>query len=171
MNCLSCRSDVPRNVSHGKISVAAKSSQRMFHGGHVTRGVTTTQAESVTPDVTKLVQGFGKLRSMKRTPYPVTYLREWREFRNLSLRKLAARMEWEPGVQLISHAQLQRIEVGEQPYSQPILEAAAVALNTTAAAIIDVNPQKEHEVIDLLKFLKGAKRVQAIEYLAFLAKR
>jgi len=100
-----------------------------------------------------------------------TYLRNWREKKHLSLRTLAARMEYEPGVQLISHAQLQRIETGEQAYTQPILEAAALALGITVSMILDVDPDKEGDVIDLLKHLKGSKREQAIEFLRFLARK
>jgi transcriptional regulator with XRE-family HTH domain len=103
--------------------------------------------------------------------YEKTYLRNWRKKKGLSLRKLAARMEYEPGVQLISHVQLGRIEKGEQPYSQPILEAAAQALGITVTMIVDVDPDKEGDVIDLLKYLKGSKRDQAIEYLRFLAQK
>jgi transcriptional regulator with XRE-family HTH domain len=106
---------------------------------------------------------------MGQPAYRKTYLRQWRIKKGLSLRRLASRMESEPGVQLISHAQLQRIEVGEQPYSQPILEAAAEALGITVGMILDVSPDKEGDVIDLLKYLKGTKRDQAIEYLRFLA--
>lgn len=100
-----------------------------------------------------------------------THLRSWRKKKGLSLRQLASRMEYEPGVQLISHAQLQRVETGEQPYSQQILEAAAVALGITASMILDVDPDKEGDVVDLLRYLKGAKREQAIEFLRFLASK
>ena len=108
---------------------------------------------------------------MGQPVYEKTYLLNWRKKKKLSLRQLAARMEYEPGVQLISHAQLQRIEKGEQPYSQPILEAAAQALGITVTMIVDVDPDKEGDVIDLLKYLKGPKREQAIEYLRFLAQK
>lgn len=106
---------------------------------------------------------------MGRTNYKQCYLLQWRKKKGLSLRQLALRMEEEPGVPLISHAQLQRIETGEQPWSQPILEAAAEAMGITVSMILDVNPDKEGDVIDLLKHLKGQKRTQALEYLRFLA--
>lgn len=80
-------------------------------------------------------------------------------------------MESSPGVQLISHAQLSRIETGEQPYSQPILEAAAQALGITVPMILEVHPDKEGDVVDLMRILNGPKRDQALEYLRFLASK
>jgi len=103
---------------------------------------------------------------MSRKPH---YIKEWRLKRGLSLRRLAARMETEPGVELISHASLARIEKGEQPYSQDILEALAVALDTSMAMLIEVDPTKDGEVIDLMRRLDESKRAQALDYLKFLA--
>lgn len=82
------------------------------------------------------------------------YLRQWREYRGLSLRVLAERMESEPGVPLTSHANLGRIETQKQPYSQEIMEAAAVALNCTVRDLLEVDPTKEGEVVDLMRLLK-----------------
>lgn len=82
------------------------------------------------------------------------YLRQWREHRGLSLRKLADRMELEPGVPMTSHANIQRIERFEQPYSQEILEAAALALDCSITDILTVDPSKDGEVVDLLALLR-----------------
>ncbi len=108
---------------------------------------------------------------MSQSMYRPSYLRQWRIKRGLSLRKLASRMETEPGVPMISHAQLGRIETGEQPWSQPILEAAAHALGITVPMILEVNPDKEGDVIDLLRHLQGPARDEAIRYLRYLAER
>lgn len=102
---------------------------------------------------------------MAKKTYKPTYIREWRESRGLSLRGLAARMESEPGVELISYAQLQRIEKGQQPYSQPILEAAATALNVTVAELLSNNPTKDGAVIDILRALSESEKEQAIKIL------
>lgn len=82
------------------------------------------------------------------------YIREWRAYRGLSLRRLAERMEIEPGVLLTSHANIQRIEKYEQPYAQDILEALAVALEVSATDLLSVDPTKEGEVVDLLRLIK-----------------
>lgn len=107
---------------------------------------------------------------MSERAFNPTYIKQWRLKRGLSLRKLADRMETEPGGELlISHASLSRIESGDQPYSQPILEALAAALDCTAADLISVNPEKEGDVIDLLRHLPPEKHQQAVEFLRFLA--
>ena len=98
------------------------------------------------------------------------YIREWRKKRDFSLRRLADRLEKEPGGdQLISYASLGRIETFKQPYSQEILEALAVALNVSKAALLEMDPTKDGEVVDLVRRLDERRRVQALEYLRFLA--
>lgn len=83
------------------------------------------------------------------------FIKEWREYRGLSLRSMANRMEAEPGVPLMSHANIQRIETYEQPYDQPFLEAASVALDCEITHLLTVDPKKEGEVIDLVRLLKA----------------
>lgn len=68
------------------------------------------------------------------------FLKQWREYRGLSLRKLAGMMEVEPGVPLTSHANIGRIENFQQPYSQEILEASAETLGCTVIDILTVDP-------------------------------
>lgn len=109
---------------------------------------------------------------MAKRPKKAHYIREWRLKRKLSLRLLAARMEKEPGgEEIISHASLGRIENNKQPYSPEVLEALAVALNTTKGALLEVHPDKEGDVVDLVRRLDAAKRDQAVEYLRFLANK
>jgi transcriptional regulator with XRE-family HTH domain len=68
----------------------------------------------------------------KRPPSP-TFIRQWREFRQLSLERLADRLG-------TTKASLSRIERGLQPYSQPILEALAEALLCEPADLLMRNP-------------------------------
>lgn len=113
----------------------------------------------------------GMFKPMRR-PLRKTYIREWREKRGLSLRRLADRLETEPGGEpLISHASLGRIETGEQPYSQPILEAVADALGVSVSALLEINPAVEGEVIDLMSKLDDRKRNEALNFLRYLASR
>ena len=56
-----------------------------------------------------------------------TYIRVWRKHRGLTLAQLADRLQTELEV-AISEGQISRIERGETPYSQDILEAFAAAL-------------------------------------------
>ncbi|EXL09725.1 helix-turn-helix domain-containing protein [Aquamicrobium defluvii] len=92
------------------------------------------------------------------------FLKQWREFRGLSLRRLAERMEVEPGVQLTSHANIGRIEKLQQQYTQEIMEAAAKALDCTVEQLLTVDPFKEGDVVDLVALLrqKDPETVRAI---------
>lgn len=104
--------------------------------------------------------------------YKKTYIKEWREKRGLSLRRLAERLENTPGGDLlISHTSIGRIEKGTQPYSQPTLEAIAEALGVTASMLLEVNPEKDGDVIDITLRLNKAPpelRQQAINILQAL---
>lgn len=104
--------------------------------------------------------------------YRRTYIREWRKKRNLSLRRLAERLEQTPGGDLmLSHVSIGRIERGVQPYSQANLEAIADALGVSAATLLEVNPEKDGDVIDITLRLNKAPlelRKQAINILEAL---
>lgn len=72
-------------------------------------------------------------RFRKPSPYRLTYLRQWREHRLLTLEQLAERIG-------MTHASLSRVERGLQPYSQPMLEALAEELGTDPASLIMRDP-------------------------------
>lgn len=105
---------------------------------------------------------------MSEKKYGKTYIKEWRKYRGLSLRRLADRMEMDGPNETISHASLGRIENGDQPYSQPILEALAQALNCSVTDLIGVDPTKEGEVVDLMRLINEKNRDQAIRVLRAL---
>ncbi len=85
------------------------------------------------------------------------FIRAWREYRGHSLRKFADMLESAPGVPLMSHANIGRIEKGEQPYTQDFLEAAARALDVDPADLLTKDPTKEGEVVDLLRIIAQRK--------------
>jgi transcriptional regulator with XRE-family HTH domain len=101
-----------------------------------------------------------KVRKAKGAKYRVTYIRDWREFRGLTLREVENRMEKAPGEPLITGVSIGRIERGLQPYTQPILEALAVALDCEVSDLLERNPKKEGEVIDLMRILRSLDRAQ-----------
>jgi transcriptional regulator with XRE-family HTH domain len=96
------------------------------------------------------------------------FIRQWREYRGYSLRKLAAMMEREPGEQLTSHANLGRIETFEQPYTQEILEALSVALKADVVSLLTVDPNKDGEVVDLVRLITAKNRPMAVRMLKVL---
>jgi transcriptional regulator with XRE-family HTH domain len=97
------------------------------------------------------------------------FIRQWRKKRGVSLRKLAARLEMEPGGEpLVSYSSLSRIESGEQPFSEPILNAIADALNVTRVMLLEMDPEKEGHVVDLLNKMDRPTRDQAIRMLELM---
>ena len=56
-------------------------------------------------------------------PHRLTFIRQWRVAKSMTLEALAERVGEKIGG--MTHASLSRIERGLQPYSQPILEAIA----------------------------------------------
>ena len=107
---------------------------------------------------------------MKKKPtYTKTYIKEWREFRGLSLRRLADRIEMTGPAESISYASIGRIENGVQPYSQPVIEALADALQCSVSDLLTVDPTKDGEVVDLLRLINERNRDQAIRVLRALA--
>lgn len=132
------------------------------------------QIFSVAPGVTTVTGRLSNIVGMSEQLYRKTYIKEWREKRGLSLRRLADRLEQSPGGDLmISHSSIGRIEKGQQPYSQPILEAIATALGVTASMLLEMNPEKDGDVIDITLRLNKAPlelRKQAIDILEALLK-
>jgi transcriptional regulator with XRE-family HTH domain len=97
------------------------------------------------------------------------FIKEWRKHRGLSLRKLAARMEVSPGgEELVSYASLNRIEKYKQPYSEPILNALADALDVEPWMLLKIDPSKEGKVIDVLVKLTPKQQEQAIKMLEII---
>ena len=80
-------------------------------------------------------------------------------------------MEREPGIPLMSHANIGRVENFQQPYSQELLEAAAVAFDCTVEQILTVDPTKEGEVIDILALLRDKDPATVRAILAGLPSR
>ena len=102
---------------------------------------------------------------MSKDSTPSHYIKQWRKHRGLSLRRLAERMEVQPGEELISAMSLSRIERGEQPYSEPVLEALALALDTPRWSLLSVNPETESDVVDLMGVIRkmdAAQRERAL---------
>lgn len=99
------------------------------------------------------------------------YIKEWIEHRGLSYRRLAQRMEREPGEELISFASVGRIANEKQPYTEETLEALAQALDAEPWQLINVNPLVEGDVIDLMGYYRSLtpdQKAQAMKVLKAL---
>lgn len=89
-----------------------------------------------------------------------TYIRAWRKERGYTLDQMVGRLA-ELGVETTG-ASISRIERGEQPYSQDILEALAEALGVALSDLIENNPElPDAEVIDFIRHLDAPQKEQA----------
>jgi transcriptional regulator with XRE-family HTH domain len=102
----------------------------------------------------------------QRKQYRRTFIRDWRKHRGLTLEQLAARIETiTEGALTITASALSLLERGQSAYTQGTLEALAHALQTTDAALLSVDPNKEGEVVDLMRRLDEREREQALRVL------
>ncbi len=92
----------------------------------------------------------------RRVQYRRTFIRQWREFRNLTLEQLADRIG-------TTHASLSRIERGLQPYSQPTLEALAEALMTDAASLLMRDPSDPDGIWSIWEQAKPGERRMIVD--------
>lgn len=89
-----------------------------------------------------------------------TYIRHWRKSLGFTLEQMVGRLA-EIGVDTTA-ASLSRIERGQQPYSQDILEAIAEALDRSVADLIENNPDiPEAQIFDLMSRLDDGEKRQA----------
>lgn len=93
------------------------------------------------------------------------YIKEWRKKRKLTQKELAARMEREPGVELMSYVTVSNIERGEQSPTLEQLYALADALDVTIAMLVTHHPDKDGEVVDLLGRLRPDNRETVLKML------
>lgn len=92
--------------------------------------------------------------------YRRTFLKEWREYRGLSQEQASERLE-------MDRSNLSRVERGQIPYSQGLLEAAAEAYSCEPWDLLNVNPLKAREVVDISDLLKKATPEERAEILGY----
>lgn len=80
-----------------------------------------------------------------------TFIKQWREYRNLTQDALAERLE-------TSKASISRIEAGDQAYTQDFLEACADALRTDPASLLMRDPSDDEAVWSLWDKAKPGQR-------------
>jgi transcriptional regulator with XRE-family HTH domain len=94
------------------------------------------------------------------------YLRQWRKSRHLTLEQLAFRID-------TTGATISRLERGKQPYSQPMLEALAEALQCQPGDLImrppgaadrimavfsDMSPETQKQALAVVQALKDGEK-------------
>lgn len=127
------------------------------------KGFCTPQALSgITPAVHNGYMPKRVIPRPKRPQFRRTFIRQWREHRGLTLEQLAERVGTaiEGG---FTHASLSRIERGLQPYSQPVLEAVAHALQTDAASLLMRDPSADEAIWSVWDQAKTGDRQKIVD--------
>ena len=96
----------------------------------------------------------------RKQPLRRTFLRHWREYRNLSQEAAADRIG-------VDRSLLSKIENQRAPYNQAFLEAAAMAYMCEPADLLIRNPKDKNAVWSLMDALRSApeptqKQIQAV---------
>jgi len=89
----------------------------------------------------------------KKPRFRLTFIRQWRQHRHMSLEQLAARIPMDKG-------NLSRVERGLLPYNQEMLERLADALNIDAASLLIRNPSEPEAIWSLWDRAKPGVRRQ-----------
>lgn len=96
-----------------------------------------------------------------------THLRAWRKHRNLTLAHLVDRLNTMYGFET-TEASLSRIERGQQPYNQHLLEALADALACEPADLLVRHPNAPDDIRLVWSQLSPDNQKRAIEILRLL---
>lgn len=121
--------------------------------------------------LTQAAHTLGMAKKARANPKPQrqpTQIKAWRKKKNnMSLAKLVERLLIEQEYE-ISEGQLSRIERGEQPYSQDLLEAIARIMGCEPPDLLNVDPTRPEGIWTVYESLTPPQKVQAVELLKVL---
>lgn len=80
----------------------------------------------------------------------------------MTLRGVAQKITDMRGEPLVSYPSLARIETGDQPYSQPILEALADALDVPIESLLAHDPKSPDRIWSIWSQMTQAQKRQAV---------
>lgn len=110
-----------------------------------------------------------KARANPKPQRQPTQIKAWRKHRGLTLAKLSERLQELEGLE-ISDAQLSRIERGEQPYSQDLLEALARVFVCQVPHVLNVDPTGPNPRWTVWEQASPAERQQAEAFIETVRK-
>jgi transcriptional regulator with XRE-family HTH domain len=90
------------------------------------------------------------------------YIKEWREFRNLTQDQLADAMS-DMSKGNVSKASISRIESYKQPYTQDFLELCRRVLNCTLTDLLTRDPRDEDNILALYERARPGQRKRMIK--------
>ena len=92
----------------------------------------------------------------RKRQFQKTYIRQWREYRNLTLEQLAERVD-------MTASYLSMLERGQRGYTQETLESLAYALQTDAASLIMRDPTDDEAVWSIWDQAKPGERKMIVD--------
>lgn len=92
------------------------------------------------------------------------FIKEWRDYRGLTQEQAADRIG-------VSGTTWGRIEANKVPYNQDFLEEAAIALQCEPWDLLNRDPNKDGEVVDLMRHLSDRQKGEAEEFIRYLAQK
>lgn len=103
-----------------------------------------------------------------KRPHRRTFIREWREHRNLTQVQLRERIIM-PSGEPMGQGHLSKLENGKLPYTQPILEQIADALMCSPGDLLMRNPAQENMIWSIWEKLGDRQRQQAIRFMQVIS--
>ena len=103
------------------------------------------------------------LAMRKRKQFRLTFIRQWRKHRELTLEQLADVIDYTP-----SH--LSMLERGERGYTQETLEDIADALHTDVSSLLTRDPGEPEDIWPIWRRANPAQRGQLVEIAKTLVK-
>ena len=110
-----------------------------------------------------------KARAHPKPQRQPTQIKAWRKHRGLTLAKLSEKLLELEELE-ISDAQLSRIERGEQPYSQDLLEALARVFQCEVPHVLNVNPAGQNPRWSIWEHATPVERQQAEAFIETVRK-
>lgn len=95
-------------------------------------------------------------RFKKAVPRRQIFLKQWREYRDLTQEQLAGRVGWSVG-------NVSQLERGLQGYSQEGLEALAEALQCDPGQLLTVDPTEDEAIWSIWERAKPGERQMIVE--------
>lgn len=94
--------------------------------------------------------------AQKRRTYRRTFIRQWRQYRDLTLERLADRVDMTAG-------NLSQLERGNQGYTQEALEKLAHALQTDVASLLMRDPTDTEALWSIWEQARPGQKRQIVE--------
>jgi transcriptional regulator with XRE-family HTH domain len=98
----------------------------------------------------------GMRKPPPRNRFRQTFIKQWREYRNLTQEQLAERLD-------MTQSHLSMLEGGKRGYTQETLEALAEALQTDAASLLMRNPTDGDAIWSIWEQAKPGERRMIVD--------